>query len=281
MPMSATFPGVATGSSSSQTITLQNPGTGPLTISSAKVAGAGFSTSGLTMPMSIGAGQSTTFNIVFAPSSAGSVTGSISLASDAPNSPLTISMSGSAVTSAPLLNASVVSLDFGSVLVGSTGSLGVVLTNTGNANAVISSVLVTGPGFSASGVGANMTVPAGQTAALNVTFAPSTTGSSLGAIAIASNGGNVSIKLSGSGGQLSSHTVSLNWDPSTSDVIGYYVYRMLPDGTYGKINNAPVVLTTFTDTNIQSGQTYTYVVTAVDAENVESDYSDPTVAVIP
>jgi large repetitive protein len=80
---------------------------------------------------------------------------------------------------------------------------------------------------------------------------------------------------------LSSHTVALNWDPSTSDVIGYFVYRLMPDGTYAKITNAPVVLTAFTDTSIQSGQTYTYVVTAVDADKVESDYSDPAVATIP
>jgi len=279
--MSASFPAVATGSRTSQTIMLQNPGTGSVTISSASVVGAGFSTSGLTVPMSIAAGQSTTFNIVFAPSSAGNVTGSISLASDAPNSPLAISTSGNALTSAPMLTASVGNLDFGSVLTGSTSSLGLVLTNTGNANAIISSVLVTGPGFSASGAGANTTVAPGQTAALNVTFTPSATGSATGAIAIASNAGNVSITLSGSGGQQSSHTVALNWDASTSDVIGYYVYRMMPDGSYAKINNAPVVPTTFTDTNIQSGQTYTYVVTAVDADNVESDYSDPTVAVIP
>jgi hypothetical protein len=155
------------------------------------------------------------------------------------------------------------------------------VTNTGNANAIVSSVLVTGTGFGASGLGSGTSVPPGQTAALNVTFAPSTTGGVLGTLAIASNAGSLSIALAGSGGQLSSHTVALNWDPSTSDVIGYYVYRMLPDGTYGKVNAAPLVLTAFTDTAVQSGQTYTYVVTSVDADNVESDYSDPAIALVP
>jgi fibronectin type 3 domain-containing protein len=56
---------------------------------------------------------------------------------------------------------------------------------------------------------------------------------------------------------------------------------VLADGTYAKINPAPVVSTEFTDTSIQSGQMYTYVITAVDADNVESDYSDPVVATIP
>jgi fibronectin type 3 domain-containing protein len=112
-------------------------------------------------------------------------------------------------------------------------------------------------------------------------FTPSAPGSAAGSIAIGSSAGAVSIALAGNGGQLSSHTVALNWDPSSSTVVGYYVYRALPNGTFAKINPAPAVLTAYTDANIQSGQTYTYVVTAVDAYNVESDYSDPVLATIP
>ncbi len=280
-PTSASFPSVTTGASGSQTITLQNGGTASVTISSASVAGTGFGTSGLTLPMSLAPGQNTTFNVVFAPSSAGNVAGSVSLASNAPNSPLVISTSGSATAAAALLSASASSLDFGSVLVGSSSSLGVTLTNAGNANVVISSLVVTGAGFNASGAGANTMLAPGQTATLNVTFAPSATGSALGSITIGSSAGGLSITLAGSGGQLSSHTVALNWDPSTSDVVGYYVYRALADGSYAKINSAPVVLTEYTDTDVQSAQTYTYVVTAVDADNVESDYSDPVLAIVP
>jgi hypothetical protein len=281
VPMSASFPSVAIGSSSSQTITLQNTGTANVTIAAANVTGSGFSTSGLTLPLSVTPGLTASFNVVFAPSSAGNVAGTISLTSNASNSPLAISASGSAFAPVPVLTPSTANLNFGSVLVGNSSALGVTLTNAGNANAVISSVAVTGAGFAASGVAVNTTIAPGQTAALNVTFAPTATGSVAGGIMIASNAGNISITLAGSGGQLSSHTVALNWDPSTSDVIGYYVYRMLPDGTYAKINAAPVVLTEFTDTSVQNGQTYTYVVTSVDADNVESDYSDLAIAVIP
>jgi P pilus assembly chaperone PapD len=280
-PASARFPAVATGSSSSQTITLQNGGTANVTISSAAVTGAGFSTSGLTLPMTIPPGQSTAFNVVFAPGTAGNVTGSISLVSNAPNSPLAISMSGSAIASTALLSSSASSLDFGSVLLGSNSSLGVTLTNSGNANVAISKIVVSGAGFAVSGAGANTTLTPGQTAALNVIFAPSATGSVLGSITVGSNAGALSIALAGSGAQPSSHSVALSWNPSTSVVVGYYVYRLLADGTYAKINAAPVVLTDYSDTKVLSGQTYTYVVTAVDADNVESDYSDPVLATIP
>src|SRR5579864_5672244 len=47
-PSSASFPNVASGSSSSQTITLLNSGTADATISNASVTGAGFSITGLT-----------------------------------------------------------------------------------------------------------------------------------------------------------------------------------------------------------------------------------------
>src|ERR1700730_2696134 len=281
IPTSASFPTVTTGASGSQTITLQNGGTGSVTISSASGTGSGFGTSGLTLPMSIAAGQNATFNVMFTPSSAGNVTGSILLTSNAPNSPLVIFTSGSSTAATALLTSSTSSLDFGSVVVGSSSSLGATLTNSGNANVIISNVIVSGAGFNVSGAGANTTLVPGQTATLNATFAPTATGSVVGSIAVTSSAGGVAIALAGSGGQLSSHTVALNWDPSTSDVIGYYVYRAPADGTYAKINSAPVVLTGYTDANIQSGQTYTYVVTAVDADNVESDYSDPVLATIP
>src|SRR5258708_7256231 len=145
-PTSASFPAVAMGSSNSQTITLQNGGSASLTISSANVTGAGFSTSGLALPMSIAAGQSATFNVVFAPTSAGNVTGSISLASNAPNTPLAIAPSGRGHASTPALSPSTGSLGFGNGLGGSNSSLSVTLTNTGDANVTISNVLVAGAG---------------------------------------------------------------------------------------------------------------------------------------
>jgi hypothetical protein len=280
-PSSANFPGVAIGSSSSQTITLQNDGTASATVSTVSVTGAGFSTTGLTLPASIAAGQAMTFNLVFTPMAGGNFSGSLTLNSDAPNSPILVAASGSATAPTAVLGASATSLNFGTVAVGSSTSAAVNLTNTGNASVTISSVVLTGAGFTASGLSTNMSISPGQTAAVNVTFAPTIAGTVVGSIAISSNAGAMSIALGGIGGQLSSHTVALTWDPSTSDVVGYYVYRVLSDGTYTKINAAPVALTDYTDNSVVSGETYTYVVTAVTSDSVESDYSDPVVATIP
>jgi fibronectin type 3 domain-containing protein len=59
------------------------------------------------------------------------------------------------------------------------------------------------------------------------------------------------------------------------------VYRAVADGGYAKINSAPAVDTQYVDGSIQTAQMYTYVVTAIDADNVESEYSDPVVVTIP
>jgi fibronectin type 3 domain-containing protein len=65
-------------------------------------------------------------------------------------------------------------------------------------------------------------------------------------------------------------------------VIGYNVYRgTTSGGPYTKIVSAPQAGTTYTDSAVQSGWTYFYVVTAVDSNGNESSYSNEATAVIP
>lgn len=81
-----------------------------------------------------------------------------------------------------------------------------------------------------------------------------------------------------------SHTVQLNWTGSTSaSISGYNVYRgTASGGPYpSKLNTGLITGTTFTDTGVQSGLTYYYVVTAVDSSNAESSFSNQTVGAIP
>jgi len=90
------------------------------------------------------------------------------------------------------------------------------------------------------------------------------------------------IALSGTGVQASSHSVTLTWDPSTSVVAGYYIYRgTLTGGPYTKLNATLVSLTTYIDNAVQSGLAYFYVATAVDSSNVESVLSNEISATIP
>jgi hypothetical protein len=67
--------------------------------------------------------------------------------------------------------------------------------------------------------------------------------------------------------------VSLAWDTVPS-AASYNVYRSPVGGGYIKVNGAPLTGTTYTDTGLENGQNYFYVVTSVDAPGNESGYSN-------
>jgi len=283
-PSSASFGNVITGNSNSQTIKLSNPGSASITISQASVSGSGFSLTGITVPLTIAGASSATFNVAFTPTAAGSVIGAVSLVSNAPGSPLTIALSGTGVTATFLLTANPTTLSFGNVNLGSSATQTVTLTNTGNSSVSISQISVLGAGFSASGVTSGTTLTPNQTVTVNVTFAPASAASVTGTVSVVSNASNspTTIALSGTGVQLIAHSAALTWVASTSVVAGYNVYRgTVSGGPYTKLNSSLIAVTTYTDSTVQSGQTYFYVVTAVDANNVESAHSNEVSAIIP
>ncbi|MGA7622117.1 MAG: choice-of-anchor D domain-containing protein [Candidatus Acidiferrales bacterium] len=283
-PGSASFGNVTTGTSNSQTINLSNSGTAPLTISSVTVAGTGFNITGISAPLTIAAGSATTFNAVFAPTSAGAVSGSVMIASNAPTSPVTIGLSGTGVASTKLLGLSTSSLSFGNVNVGSNSTLNAVVTNNGNANVTISSMGSLGTGFSASGLTSNEVLTPNQSATVTVEFSPNSAGAVSGSVTIASDATNSPATLAVSGtGVAVTHNVTLTWSASVSAVIGYNVYRgTTSGGPYStKLNSSLITALQYSDTTVASGQTYYYVVTAVNSSNIESADSNQTVAVIP
>jgi len=83
-------------------------------------------------------------------------------------------------------------------------------------------------------------------------------------------------------GQSGPYSVALSWNPSSSAVIGYNLYRGTQSGgPYAKQNSSVLSATTYTDSNIASGTTYYYVSTSVNADNEESAYSNEATATIP
>jgi archaellum component FlaF (FlaF/FlaG flagellin family) len=284
-PSSAAFGSVSTGTSNSQTITVTNGGSASLTISSVSVTGTGFNISGISAPLTILAGKNTTFNAVFAPTTAGAVSGSITLVNNSPSSPLSIPLSGTGVASTKVLGLSTTNLSFGNVNDGSSSSLSVALTNNGNASVTISNVSVSGAGFTASGVTSGEMLTPNQSVTVTVQFAPAAAGAVNGAVTISSDATNspATIGLSGTGISTTPHTVSLAWTASTSSVSGYNVYRgTTPSGPYPtKLNPSLVGSVQFTDNTVAAGQTYYYVVTAVDSSDVESTFSNQATAIIP
>jgi len=286
-PSSVNFGNVATGDTNSQPIQISNAGTATLTISQVTMTGGGngFGTI-LSTPLAIQPGKSASFNATLTPSSTGTFSGSISLVSNAPNSPLTINLTGAGVVATRTLGASTSSLSFGNVNDGTTASQNVTLTNTGNSNVTISSVGATGTGFSASGVQTGLMLTPNQTATLTVSFDPSSPGAVVGSATVTSNATNspVSIGLSGTGEAVTEHSVGLSWTASTTaGVVGYYVYRGTTSGSYTRISTSAVAVTTYSDSSVTSGQdiTYYYVVTAVDGSGVESSDSNLATVTVP
>jgi len=78
-------------------------------------------------------------------------------------------------------------------------------------------------------------------------------------------------------------SVSIGWTASPdSTVTGYNVYRDNLSGTgYIRLTSAPVSALSYTDSSVQQGKTYNYVVTSVRADGVESVDSNSIQAVIP
>jgi hypothetical protein len=283
-PASIAFGNAVIGVSNSQPVQISNTGNSSVTISQASVIGSGFSTSGLTLPLVLAAGQTSSFNVAYAPQTAGNVTGSVTLISDAPSSPNTLTLSGTGVTATRTLSVSQASLSFGSVTIGASASQTLTFTNTGNSNVTISQITESGAAFSLAGASTPVVLSPSQGTTITVNFNPTVAGNASGSVAVTSDatGSPANISLSGSGVLVTSHSVLLTWGASTSTVSGYFIYRSTTNGSgYTKLNSSSAPSLTYTDTTIQNSQTYYYVATAVDANGIESTYSNQVQIIVP
>jgi hypothetical protein len=199
-PISLSFGSMTVGSRQSMSETVTNTGGASVTISQVGISGTGFSLSGISAPVTLTAGQSVTFSVTFTPPSPGSASGAITITSNASNPTLTIALSGTGI-SPGILGSNPGSLSFGSLTVGSNQSFSETVSNTGGSSVTISQVGISGTGFSLSGIGAPVTLAAGQSASFSVSFAPQSAGAVSGNVTITSNASNptLTIPLSGTG----------------------------------------------------------------------------------
>lgn len=174
-------------------------------------------------------------------------------------------------------------LTFGNITVGSATSELVTLTAAGSNDVTISKVTASGTGFSVSGQ-SNMTLAPNQSVTLSVSFGPKAAGSSKGTLLVSSNASNSSLQITLSGDGVAPsghHSVALNWQSSKSPVTGYFVFRGSSSANLSQLNVSPVASTSYTDTNVTSGQTYVYAVKSTDANNVMSNFSNSVTVKVP
>src|SRR5215471_17007011 len=150
-PTSAQFGNVSVGTRNTQTVQLKNTGSQALTISSITPRGTGISVSGLTLPLPIQAGSAVNLTVSFLPAAAGAVSGSVTIASNASNSSLSLAVSGTGITATRILSANPTSVSFGNVAVNSTAERQIYVTNSGNSSLYISGHTVSGAGLTVTG----------------------------------------------------------------------------------------------------------------------------------
>jgi HYDIN/CFA65/VesB family protein len=196
-----TMPQTNLGEKSTATMRIRNVGNSDATISALASSHASFTLDNVPfLPFTLPAGASTSFNINFAPTLAGTLSASLKIGD------VTFSLSGvglgatltytSVVGSASSALATNGTVIFTLTRVGFSSSAQIQITNTGNATAFINSVSVAGP---ANGVFALTNLPAlpikvdsGAVVSFNLAFAPVALGQAAGTLRIDSQTFNLS-----------------------------------------------------------------------------------------
>jgi len=280
VPSNVAFGNVPVGVSNTLTLTLKDSGNANLVISQTTVTGTGFSITGPALPATVTPGNSIALTLRFSPKIAGNVSGTVAVVSNA--TPLSIPVTGTGISQSLSLSANPSTLAFGKVAPGGSSKQTVTLTNTGNSSISVSKLTPAGSYFSVGGLLLPITLAAGQSSGFSVTFAPTTTGTFSGSVAVSSTAANSPLSLPLSGTGATSHYVTLTWTPSVSSVSGYSVYRgTQKGGPYTKITPSLVPGSTYNDSTVQSGSTYYYVVAAVSSTGVQSAFSSEGSASVP
>src|SRR5262249_28371708 len=183
------FGNVLVNGTSTQAVTLKNSGSSDLNISQVTVSGAGFSASGVAVPVTIPAGQSTALQITYAPTAAGASSGSVTITSDAQVPVSTVSLSGTGMSASYSMSLTPGSVSFGNRNVGSSSTQTVQLANTGNSSVTVSQVAASGPGVTVSGLAAPVTIAPAQSLPLTVKFQPTAGGAVAGSVTVTNSEG--------------------------------------------------------------------------------------------
>jgi hypothetical protein len=226
-PSALGFGSVATGATSpAQAVTVANTSGSAASVGTIATSGDFRQTN--TCGTSIAAGSSCTVNVTFAPTAAGSRTGTLTITAGGITN--TVALSGTGVAPGPILSPNPSSLSFAGTVVGSSAAAQTVtVSNTGTTTATVSGVSVSGD-FSQTNTCGSLVV--GASCTVTVGFTPTASGTRTGAITITSNANNSPTTISLSGTGIGTNTNLALGRPATasSQVNGAQAPAMATDG---------------------------------------------------
>jgi hypothetical protein len=229
-PSSLTFGSTTVGATSgAQSVTVSNTGSAAAAVSGISVTGDFAQTN--TCGSSIAAGASCSVSVTFHPTASGPRTGSLTVTSNATNSPTNVALSGTGATSGTAtLSTSPTSLTFASTAVGSASAAqSVTVSNTGTAAASVSSVAVSGDYTQTNTCGSS--IAAGGSCTVSVTFRPSASGTRTGSLTVTSSATSSpnNVALTGTG-TVTSTNLALNKPTAESSHTQTYASSNVTDG---------------------------------------------------
>ena len=195
-PSPAAFPDTEVGSTSTLNVTVSNPAVGQLAVSSIAVS-PGFTQTN-NCPATLAPATNCMVTLTFSPTTAGTVTGSLTITDSSLTSPQTIPVTATAGAEVTLSPAS---LTFASQLLNTTSpAQTVTLTNPGVVTVDITSISSNSGAFKETSTCGATLAPA-ATCSISVTFTPSLAGTGTGSISIADDaaGSPQVVALTGTG----------------------------------------------------------------------------------
>jgi len=186
-PPSLSFGTVNLGDNATLPVTVSNTGDEALNITNIVSSDAQFTFAPNTFPVVIPAGGNQVFNVTFAPTVIGLVSGSLTFTHNAAGSPSVLPVQGTGYAPSPVFSVNPASLNFGSVAVGGNSTLPVTVTNTGDLLLTISNIVSSDAQYTFAPGTFPVNIPAGGNAVFNVTFTPAAAGTVNGSLTFTHN----------------------------------------------------------------------------------------------
>jgi len=269
-PSALSLGSVRVGSSGTASGSLSASGAS-VTVTADNINNSAFTLSGLTLPVTIAAGQSVPFTVKFTPTAAGSASATLAFTSNAQTATTSESLSGTGTTAPGQLAVSPTSLSLGSVVVGSSGTASGSLSASG-ASVTVTADSVNNSAFTVTGLSLPVTLAAGKSVPFTVKFTPTAAGSASATLAFTSNAqtATTSESLTGTGtaapGQLAVTPTSLGLGSIVVGSSGTASGSLSASGasvtvTADKINNSAFTVSGLTlPVTIPAGQSVPFTV---------------------